>query len=103
MDNPLDRRSFLKLAGASGLVAAVSPSQVVAAEPSSSTGKRRRIRKGIMFGTVDVKGSVLEKFRAVKEAGFEGLEPNSHMDQEEVLRARDATGLVLPSVCCSTH
>jgi hexulose-6-phosphate isomerase len=56
-----------------------------------------------MYATISLKGSVREKFKAVKEAGFAGLEPMSHMDQEEVLKARDETGLKLPSVCCSTH
>ena len=57
-----------------------------------------------MFATTgSLKGSVLEKFRAIKEAGFEGVEPMSHMDQDEVLKARDETALKLPSVCCSTH
>ena len=32
------------------------------------------------------------KFKMLLEAGFEGVEPPSHMDQEEVLRAREATG-----------
>src|SRR5207253_4337134 len=40
---------------------------------------------------------------AIKEAGFEGVEMMSHMDQEEVLRARDAAGLVIPSVCGAEH
>jgi hexulose-6-phosphate isomerase len=63
----------------------------------------RRIKKGIMWDTVGVKGSVLERMRAIKEAGFEGVEMMSHMDQEEVLRARDETGLVIPSVCGTHH
>jgi hexulose-6-phosphate isomerase len=56
-----------------------------------------------MWGTVGLKGSVLEKMKAIKEAGFDGVEMNSHMDQDEVLRARDETGLVIPSVCGSVH
>jgi hexulose-6-phosphate isomerase len=56
-----------------------------------------------MWGTVGVKGSVVEKMKAVKEAGFEGAEMNSHMDQDEVVRARDQVGLVIPSVCGSQH
>jgi len=28
---------------------------------------------------------------------------NSHMDQDEVVQARDATGLIIPSVCGSKH
>lgn len=74
-----------------------------AADDPTSSPKKRAIKKGIMFGTVGLKGSTLEKFQAVKDAGFEGVEPNSHMDQEEVIKARDATGLKIPSVCCATH
>ena len=62
-----------------------------------------RLRKAIMWGTVGVKGSVLEKMRAVKEAGFEGVEPGGGMDQDEVVRALEATGLEAASVCCHTH
>ena len=97
--DPSTRRDFLKQ-GTTAAVAVVGASLLA----QEATPKRKRaIRKAIMFGTVGVKGSVLEKFKAVKEAGFDGVEPNSHMDQEEVLRARDATGLEICSVCCGTH
>ena len=46
---------------------------------------------------------VLEKMKQVKEAGFAGVEPNSHMNQEEVIAALKETGLKAASVCCSTH
>jgi L-ribulose-5-phosphate 3-epimerase len=56
-----------------------------------------------MWGTIGVKGSLVEKMKAVKEAGFQGVEMMSHMDQEEVLRARDEAGLSIPSVCGTHH
>ncbi len=56
-----------------------------------------------MYETVGIKGSVLEKFQAVKAAGFEGIEPMSHMSQQEVLDAFAATGLKPASCCCATH
>jgi hexulose-6-phosphate isomerase len=64
---------------------------------------RRSYKKGIMWGTVAVPGSVLEKMKAVKAAGFEGAEMNSQMNVDEVLRARDEVGLEIPSVCCAHH
>jgi L-ribulose-5-phosphate 3-epimerase len=64
---------------------------------------QRKIKKAIMWATVGLKGSVLEKMKAIKEAGFEGVEMMSAMDQEEVLRAREETGLVIPSVCGTVH
>jgi len=80
-------------------MAALAPG-AVAAEVAAS---KHKLRKGIMWATVALKGSVLEKMKAIKEAGFEGTEMMSHMDQDEVLRARDETGLVLPSVCGAHH
>jgi hexulose-6-phosphate isomerase len=60
-------------------------------------------KKSIMWGTVGLEGSVLDKCKAIKAAGYTGIEPNSHMDRQEVLDAMKATGLIASSVCCSTH
>jgi L-ribulose-5-phosphate 3-epimerase len=65
--------------------------------------KSRDIRKAIMYDTVKIDGPVMIRFQAVKEAGFAGIEPMSHMPQTEVLEAFHATGLQAASVCCSTH
>ena len=56
-----------------------------------------------MYDTVKLDGSVMAKFQAVKAAGFEGIEPMSHMNQAEVLEAFKSSGLAAASVCCSTH
>ena len=85
-------------------LAAMAPDALAPEQRSETAAEQKpRIRKAIMWDTVKVKGSVLEKMKAIKEAGFEGTEMMSHMDQEEVLRARDETGLVIPSVCGSEH
>src|ERR1051326_50652 len=100
----MNRRDFLK--SGVGVLAAGSlgySSRAAEEKSESSTTPKRSIKKAIMWATVGLKGSVLEKMKAIKEAGFEGTEMMSHMDQEEVLRARDATGLIIPSVCGSDH
>lgn len=56
-----------------------------------------------MYGSLGYKAPVLEQFRAMKAAGFDGVEPNSHMNQDEVVRAFDETGLKAASVCGSQH
>ncbi|MCS7091441.1 MAG: sugar phosphate isomerase/epimerase family protein [Verrucomicrobiota bacterium] len=56
-----------------------------------------------MWATVGGQGSIREKMEAVKAAGFDGVEMMSHMDVDEVKAARDATGLVIPSVCDAHH
>ncbi len=103
MQFKLNRRAFLTLSSTAAVATLATPFVSRAADDPTSSPKKRAIKKGIMFGTVGLKGSTLEKFQAVKDAGFEGVEPNSHMDQEEVIKARDATGLKIPSVCCATH
>ena len=100
----MHRREFLKTAGgALALAALATPALAAAAQESEASTRKRTLKKGIMWGTVDVKGSTLEKMKAIKEAGFDGAEMMSHMDQDEVMRARDETGLVIPSVCGRDH
>ena len=100
----MHRREFLLTsAGAPALAAAAPGAFAAESETPAAAATKRAIKKGIMWGTVGVKGSVLEKMKAIKEAGFEGTEMMSHMDQDEVLRARDASGLTIPSVCGRDH
>jgi len=94
----MNRRKFLQRSALATLgLAALSPATSVLAQSSA------KYKKGIMWGTIGTKGSVLEKMRAVKAAGFDGAEMASHLDQAEVLKARDATGLEIPSVCGEKH
>jgi L-ribulose-5-phosphate 3-epimerase len=92
------RRDFLKLAGATA-AAAVAPIAVRAEPPT----KKRSLKKAVMYATIGFPGSVLDKFKALKTAGFEGVEPMSHMRQDEVANALEETGLKAASVCCDTH
>jgi L-ribulose-5-phosphate 3-epimerase len=63
----------------------------------------RSLKKGIMWGNIGVGKTIMEKFQAAKDAGFDGVEVMSHLDRNEVLKARDATGLPVPSVCDAMH
>src|SRR5436190_16177722 len=105
MENFIMRRRDLLSNSASALaLAALAPAAFAAEETKAgATASKRPIRKAIMWGTVGIKGSVLQKMKAVKEAGFEGTEMNSHMNQDEVVRARDDAGLIIPSVCGAHH
>ena len=102
MNTTLNRRDFIRLGGgALAVAAALQPGGLLAQNQPSGAPPRRK--KAIMFGTVGGKGSVLEKFKMIKAAGFDGVEANSAMDRDEVLKARDASGLEIPSVCDSVH
>jgi L-ribulose-5-phosphate 3-epimerase len=67
------------------------------------TPAERSLKKGIMWGNIGVGKTIMEKFLAAKEAGFDGVEVMSHLNRDEVLKARDATGLPVPSVCGAMH
>jgi len=91
----MNRRTFVRTSSA---VAALASDKLFGDATSP-----RKIRKGIMYDTIKLDGSVMDKFKAVKAAGFDGVEPMSHMSQAEVLDAFHATGLAAASVCCETH
>jgi len=92
----MNRRSFLQLTAATAAATALP-------QLTADTPKKRPLKKGIMWGTIGVKGSTLEKMEAVKAAGYDGVEMMGGMDPDDVARALAATGLVAGSVCCHTH
>ena len=106
----MQRRNFIKKTVTSVAAASVFPfigcsGRKTSVTPASgtNTGQIFTFKKSIMWGTVGMEGSVLDKCKAIKEAGFEGIEPSSHMDRQEVIDAAKATGLAITDVCCSKH
>jgi L-ribulose-5-phosphate 3-epimerase len=75
----------------------------VTATAAAFAAPKRRLKKAIMYSTIGYKGTVPEKFKAMKEAGFEGIETMGGMDRAEVIEALKANNLECASVCCHTH
>ncbi|TAL59702.1 MAG: sugar phosphate isomerase/epimerase [Bacteroidetes bacterium] len=96
----MDRRQFAKntLMASTMLSATSLPGFSTFLSPSD-----RILKKGIMWGGIGFGETIMDKFKAAKEAGFDGIEVMSHFDRTEVLKARDATGLIIPSVCGEFH
>jgi hexulose-6-phosphate isomerase len=101
----MNRREFLKLGGGVAALAALRPGVSGAADPAPAAApvKKRSLKRGIMFATVPGNLSIMDKFKLIKDAGFDGVEPMGSLDRKEVLAARDATGLLISSVCDSVH
>lgn len=91
----MNRRHFLQSTLTTLAAGALLPGTLQAAP--------RQLRKAIMFSTIGIKGTVLEKFKAMKAAGFAGVEPMGGLDTQEVAAALKETGLEAASVCCHTH
>ncbi|MHC4415649.1 MAG: sugar phosphate isomerase/epimerase family protein [Planctomycetota bacterium] len=99
---PVTRRSFLK---ASGALAAAATLPVAGAVPPVSPPKRRAIKKAVKLGMVAGDLSVHEKFRLLEAIGFDGVEVDSPsaLDPDEVIAARDETGITIHGVVDSAH
>jgi hexulose-6-phosphate isomerase len=105
MSPPLNRREFVETSAAlaAGALAAANltlqPNRAAAQESASTTFK-----KAVKYSMVQAGGSLLEKFKIVKEAGYDGIDmdgpPQKH---EEVLKARDETGLTIHGVVDAPH
>ena len=93
-----NRRRFLRSLSVTTLAAA-SGSLL----PAQEAKPARKLRKAIMGGTLGLKGTLIEKYKAAKEAGYEGVEPSGGMNQQEVIDALGQSGLQAASVCCHTH
>ena len=92
------RRHFLQSLSSTALLAA---SGGITAQEAAKPA--RKLRKAIMGGTLGIKGTLIEKYKAAKEAGYEGVEPSGGMNHQEVLDALGQSGLQAASVCCHTH
>ena len=103
----IGRRTFLKSATAAatvaGLAASIAEPSAAAAADTSAGGPK--IKKSLKFGMVQGSGSLLEKFKLLKELGFDGAELDSptEFDPHEVLKARDETGLVINGTVDNVH
>ena len=100
----LSRRQFVQTAAA---LAASTPILTQAAESTTDADDgylTGRLYKTLKIGMVGVKGSLTDKFNAVKEAGFHGIELNAPgINVEEVNAAIQETGLPVDGTVCSDH
>jgi L-ribulose-5-phosphate 3-epimerase len=98
----VDRRSFFKATGAALATGALAS----AARPSAAAGPSTGAwKKAYMLGGALTSENVLDQFQLLKDAGFEGVEILSPNDvaRDDVLRARDKTGLIIHGVSGSKH
>jgi len=103
--NIMQRRNFIKntILAAGALSLPLTGNRTFAGNKTFHPAANN-FKKSIMWGSVGIRdASVLDKCKAIKEAGYQGIEPNSHMNRKEVLDATKATGLAITDVCCNTH
>ncbi|MEQ1894152.1 MAG: sugar phosphate isomerase/epimerase family protein [Planctomycetota bacterium] len=102
--HPFDRRQILSLTTLA-LASASFAGCASTTTPAATQPGKRRLRKALGIGMIGAGETLLDKFQLARDCGFEGIEmdgPSGHR-HEDVLAARDATGLSIPSVVDSVH
>lgn len=98
----VNRRGFI--AASSLATAAIASLGTAQAKPVRHSSKPRRLLKTLKHGMVQGSGSVIDKFRAAKEAGFDGIELDSPgIDIDATRKAIAETELPVDGSVCSTH
>jgi len=98
----LSRRDLFACSAAAVLAGRALPA---AAATTIGTLPRRGFKKAVKWYMVGAGHTVLEKFALLKKLGFDGVELDSPSDlkRDEVLAAKQQTGLEIPGVVDSVH
>ncbi len=97
----MNRREFvLSAAGGVGAMAMALPGYGVGVRRSAP-----KFKKAVKYGMIDGGSTVLEKFQILRSIGFDGVELDSPggPKPDEVLRAKEETGIEVPGVVNSAH
>ncbi len=94
----IDRREFLKYS-------AILPAGLALPKNFTIESSRPITKKALKYGMIKGDLSLYEKFKLVKELGFDGIELDSpnDLDPKEVLDAKQRSGIELPGVVNSVH
>ncbi len=107
MTQPVNRREFLQDSGlalaTSALVASAVTGAASTAFAQAPAAPPVAFKKAVKLSMVEG-ATVLDKFKLVKECGFHGIDVDGPpLKHEEVLKARDETGLTIHGVVSFTH
>src|SRR5690554_1471327 len=101
----MNRKDFLKSVALMAGATAMSPSTVSASVLQEKPKNKITMKKGLGIGMIKEDLSLTDKFKLVKDLGFDGVELNSPLDMKisEVLSAKEKSGIELPSVVNKDH
>ncbi len=91
------RRSFLQTSLTLAVAGSISPL-------GRTATPKVRLKKAVKFSMIQG-GSILDKFELAKKCGFLGVEADSpsNLSKEEMVQARDKTGILIHGVIDSVH
>ena len=98
----MERRDFLRKTSLGLAATTISVNSVLADDGGNVRPAALKLKKSLKFDMVKEDLSIMDKFKLLKDLGFDGVEletPNT-LPMKEVLEARDKTGLEIPGVVC---
>lgn len=102
----MDRKDFIKSASLLAGGTLIAPDARVSSKVfTQKPGVRRKLKKAVGYGMIKGEMPMVDKFRLAKDLGFDGIEFNSPVDFtiNELLEAKDQTGIEIPSVVNKDH
>jgi L-ribulose-5-phosphate 3-epimerase len=101
---PLNRREALQLASAAAIGTAINAG-AFGARAADSKPADKKFKKAVKIGMIKIEGTLLDKFKLLKELGFDGVELDApgRATVEEAKRCIGETGVAVPGVVDSVH
>ncbi len=101
----MNRKNFIQSTALIAGVSAVATPFVSSALSRNNPTQKITLKKGLGFGMISEELSLTDKFKLVKDLGFDGVELNvpADLDKSEILEAKEKAGIELPSVVNKDH
>ncbi len=101
----MERRMFLKSGSLAMAAAAIGSKSFATASQMPAVAAKPVIKKCLKIEMVKEGETLLDKFKLLKELGYDGVEFSSphKFDSNEILQAKAQTGLEIPGVVNSEH
>lgn len=98
----MNRRDFVKYSSAAALASSIP--FYSKAEQANAVPKLK-IKKSLKYSMVDVKMPIADQFKMLRDIGFDGVEMDSpsELKIDDVLEAKQQSGLEIPGVINSVH
>lgn len=101
----MNRKNFIQSTALIAGVSAVANPFVTSALSQNNPSQKIALKKGLGFAMIKEELSLTDKFRLVKDLGFDGVELNAptDLDKSEILEAKEKAGIEIPSLVNKDH
>jgi L-ribulose-5-phosphate 3-epimerase len=101
----MKRRDFVKISGASAMGAAALSVNLPIRAFASTQRPTLQIKKSLKYSMVQEKMPIVDQFKMLRDIGYDGVEMDSPSDIniDDVLEAKEKSGLQIPGVINSMH